>query len=55
MKTRTEALDHFKKYQATVERQAGRKLKIAHCDNAKEYVEGEFKAYLDEQGIILDT
>lgn len=55
MKTRDEALRHFKSYQARIENQANVKLKKARCDNAKEFVEGDFKKYPDEQGIVLET
>ena len=55
MKTRDEALRHFKSYLAQIENQSGKKLKAVRCDNAKEFVEGEFKKCLDEQGIVLET
>ncbi|EKM57314.1 uncharacterized protein PHACADRAFT_194873 [Phanerochaete carnosa HHB-10118-sp] len=54
MRSRDAALDHFKKYKACVEKQTRKKLKAVRCDNAKEFVDGKFKAYLDEQGIILE-
>ena len=54
MKTRNQALHHFKTYKALVERQQGIPLKIIHVDNAKELVQGQFKTYLDSSGIKLE-
>lgn len=55
MKTRDAALDRFKKVDNLFETQLGRRIKIVHVDNAKEYTEGQFKAYLDSRGIICRT
>lgn len=55
MKTRDQALGHFKTYKALVERQRGIVLKIIRVDNAKELVQGQFKAYLDQSGIKIET
>ncbi|KAJ3473570.1 hypothetical protein NLI96_g12937 [Meripilus lineatus] len=55
LKARSAALDRFKKYQAFVKRQTGRDIKAVRCDNAKEYTEGNFKSYLDGEGILLQS
>ena len=51
MKHKNEALEKFKTYQARLENRTGRRIKIAHADNAKEYLSGEFQRYLQEKGI----
>ncbi|KAJ3531525.1 hypothetical protein NM688_g7562 [Phlebia brevispora] len=55
LKTRTSALDRFRKLDRLLENQLGRRIKALRVDNAKEYVQGDFKAYLDSHGIILQT
>jgi hypothetical protein len=43
-------LDVFKQFQASVEREAEKKIKSIHTDNGGEYI-GPFDAYCNEQGI----
>ena len=45
----------FKAWKVKVENSCQRKICAVMCDNAKEFVQGRFKAYLDEQGIQLYT
>ena len=54
MKTKAEALDHFKTYLAWAERQhsaAGHKLVSVRSDNGGEFVSRAFTSYLDSLGI----
>nr|AAZ28937.1 polyprotein [Phanerochaete chrysosporium RP-78] len=55
MKTRDAALDRFQKVEQLIERQLGRRVKVLHVDNAKEYTEGKFRAYAESRGIIIRT
>ena len=55
MKTRDAALERYKHYEKLVETQLGKRIKTLHVDNAKEYTEGAFKAYLDSRGTICRT
>lgn len=55
MKSRAAALDRFKQYEQMFETQFGRRLKVLHVDNAKEYTQGDFKKHLDDHGVILRT
>ena len=54
VQSRASALDHFKKYKAMVEKQIGKKLRRVRCDDAKKLVQGKFKEYLSQEGILLD-
>ena len=55
MKNRTAALDHFSRYKALVENQHDTTIKRVRADNAKEFIEGDFKSFLDKNGIFLET
>ncbi|KAJ8481821.1 hypothetical protein ONZ51_g5747 [Trametes cubensis] len=54
-KHKSEALEHFKAYAALIENKFGRKIKKIRCDNGGEFLSKEFKAYLRESGIELET
>lgn len=55
MKSRAAALDRFKRFERLVETQLQRRIKMLNVDNAKEYTEGDFKAYTDSRGILCRT
>lgn len=55
MKSRSSALDRFRKYRAFVKLQTDRDIKILRSDNAKEYTEGDFKIFVEGEGILLQT
>jgi len=55
MKAKTEALAKFKHYKAFMETQTDRKLKKLRADNGTEYVNKDFKDFLAEHGILLQT
>ena len=55
MKSRDAALDRFKHFAKLLETQVGRRIKVINVDNTKEYTEGQFKAHLSSQGIVLRT
>ena len=50
-----QTLDAFKCWKTAVENSCQRKIRAIMCDNAKEFVQGRFKAYLDAEGIQLYT
>lgn len=54
-KHKSEALTLFKDYQARMKTERGVTLKRVRCDNGGEYLNDEFKDYLCEQGISLNT
>lgn len=51
LKSRSDILTEFKKYQLHVEKETGRKIIKLRSDNAKEYTSKEFNDYLESQGI----
>lgn len=51
LKSRSDILTEFKKYQLRVEKETGCKLIRLRSDNAKEYINKEFSDYLESQGI----
>lgn len=55
IRTPDTALDHFKHFECLLKTQLGQRIKVVHVDNAKEFAEGQYKAYLDLRGIILCT
>ena len=55
MKSRAAALDCFKKFEKLLETQRNAIIKTLQVNNAKEYVEGEFKTYLESRSIVLRT
>jgi hypothetical protein len=54
-KSADESLNTFKVYQAQFETQTGKKLKLLRVDNSGEWINEKMRAYLCEQGIILET
>lgn len=50
LKTKDQVLEVFKQFQASVERQTGKKLKCIRSDNGGEYI-GPFDEYCKQQGI----
>ena len=50
LKTKDKVLDTFKTFQASVERETGKKLKCIRTDNRGEYI-GPFDKYCQDQGI----
>ncbi|KAJ3529254.1 hypothetical protein NM688_g7878 [Phlebia brevispora] len=55
LKSRASALDRFRKLDRLLENQLGHRIKTLQVDNAKEYIQGDFKTYLESRGIILQT
>lgn len=53
--SRAAALDRFKRYKALIETQYGKTLKRVRCDNAKEFVDGAFRTFLEQEGIVLEN
>jgi len=53
LKTKDHVLSTFKEFQARVERETGRKLKVVRADNGGEY-RGPFESYCKSQGIKLE-
>lgn len=51
LKSRSDILTKFKKYQLRVEKETGCKIVKLRSDNAKEYISREFSNYLESQGI----
>jgi len=54
LKTKDEALDHFKIYKAEVENQLDRKIKRLRSDRGGEYFSHEFNLFCAEHGIIQE-
>lgn len=52
IKHKSDVLSCFKKYNEIVKTNFQRSVKILHTDNGREYVNQEFRAYLDAEGII---
>jgi len=50
LKSKSEILSAFKKYQLKAERETGRKIIKLRSDNAKEYISNDF-SYLKRKGI----
>lgn len=55
LKHRDEACERFKQYRAMLRQQTGKDIKVLRTDNALEYTRGQFKDYLDREGIICQT
>ena len=55
MRKKSEALEKFKSCMARVEKETGNRIKCLRSDNAKEYLSQDFKDYLREQKVILET
>uniref|UniRef100_W8AQ86 Retrovirus-related Pol polyprotein from transposon TNT 1-94 n=1 Tax=Ceratitis capitata TaxID=7213 RepID=W8AQ86_CERCA len=55
IKRKSEALNMFKLFTASAEKQTGRKIKSVRSDNGREFVNSEFEKYLSERGIRHQT
>ena len=55
LKQRSDSLNALRLYHKFFITQKGRSFRILKVDNAKEFILGDFKSYLDEHGIILET
>ena len=55
LKQKSDALTAFKQYRAYVWTQRHKEIKALRVDNAKEYTEGNFRQYLRQEGIRLET
>lgn len=53
LKSRDEALNAFKKVEAFIKTQFQRDIKALQVDNAREYTQGAFRAYLDSRGTMI--
>ena len=52
MKWKSETFENFKEFRAEVENQLGKHIKAIRFDCGGEYLIGDFKDYLTENGII---
>ena len=52
MKRKSEAFEKFKEFRAEVENQLGKRIKAIRFDRGGEYLLGNFKDYLTENGIV---
>ena len=52
MKRKSEAFEKFKEFKAEVENQLGKRIKAIRSDCGGEYLLGDFKDYLIENGIV---
>ncbi|KNZ73140.1 Copia protein [Termitomyces sp. J132] len=48
-----QACDHFKSTAAQWELKSGNKVRAVRCDGAKEFIQGNLRDFLNEQGIII--
>src|SRR5579871_4185353 len=55
LKTKGEAFDKFKNFQALVENQQNKKIKRIRSDNGGEFTSKKFKQYLQDYGIQHET
>jgi hypothetical protein len=54
LKHRNDALKYFKEYQVAVEKYLGVKISVIRIDNAPELIEGDFRVYCLEEGIMME-
>ena len=52
MKWKSKAFEKFKEFETKVENQLGKRIKAIQSDRGGEYLLGDFKDYLTENGII---
>ena len=52
MKWKSEPFEKFKEFRAEVKNQLGKRIKAIRSDRGGEYLLGDFKDYLTENGII---
>lgn len=55
MRKKNEAFSKFKEFKARIETYTVERIKIAHFDNAEEFLLNEFLSYIKEQGIEIHT
>ena len=53
MRPKSETFDKFREYKAEAEKQLGVHIKQLRSDRGSEYLSGEFKFYLTQEGIVL--
>lgn len=51
LRYKSEVLDYFKKYNAIVNNQFEHNVRILHTDNGREYINNDFKDFLESKGI----
>jgi transposase InsO family protein len=51
LKRKSDAFQHFREWQALVDRQSGLKVKALRSDNGGEYTAGQFLSHLRSEGI----
>ena len=52
MKRKSEAFEKFKEFRAKVENQLGKRIKSIRSDRGGEYLLGDYKDYLTQNGIV---
>ena len=52
MRRKSEAFEKFKEFRAEVENQLGKRIKAIRSDCGGEYLLGDFKDYLTQNGIV---
>ena len=52
IRQKSETFDKFREYKAEVEKQLGVHIKQIRSDRGGEYLSGEFKFYLTQEGIV---
>ena len=52
MRQKSEAFEKFKEFRTEVENQLGKHIKVIRSDRGGEYLIGDFKDYLIENGIV---
>ena len=52
MRRKFEAFEKFKEFRAEVENQLGKRIKASWSDRGDEYLLGDFKDYLTQNGIV---
>ena len=52
MKWKSEAFEKFKEFRVEVENQLGKHIKAIRSDRGGEYLLGDFKDYLSQNGIV---
>ena len=52
MRRKFEAFEKFKEFRAEVENQLGKRIKVIQSDRGGEYLLGDFKDYLTQNGIV---
>jgi transposase InsO family protein len=55
LKSQSEVFSCFRSFHAMVRTQFDANVKILRSDNGTEYIDGRFRAFLDEHGILFQT